>query len=439
MSASSIYLPVRLMGVSLLLSTMVYSGIAQSKQTLAAAHIEANRAGRRGLDAYEAGKFDVFLSEMRKASAIRNDHPRFIYKLACALALNGKSNEALALLERLAAMGLSMPAGKDQDFRSLAGTARFRSVCDRLDANSIASGSSETAFTIPGRGLILEGLAFDPQTNSWFASSIRERKILRIDREGRVLVFADRTAGLWSVFGIAVDSRRRILWAATAAVPQTADVLEADTGKSALVGFDIATGKVVHSLESTDGKSHAIGDVLLAPNGDVYASDGTGGALFVARAGRGRLDVLIPEGQLVSPQGMALTPDGARLIVADYVLGLCSVDLTTRSVERVPSPDSVCLPGIDGVTVSGNDLIVIQNGIQPHRVARVRMGKGFRTVEGLDVLDGANPVFDEPTLGVAVNGWFHFIANSQWSKIDGKGEIQSADAFRDTLVRKLKL
>lgn len=432
----------RVLTVCAVVGLMVGPSFSQSKPSkvsLAAAHAEANRVGRIGQEAYVAGKLEAYLVEMRRAFAIRPDHPRFIYNTASALALNGKSDEALRLVERLAAMGLSMPVEKDDDFASIASNERFRAACVRLASNAQPSGSGETAFSIEGRGLILEGLAYDAATRSWFASSVRERMILRVDASGTTSVFADRSMGLWSVFGMVIDPKRRVLWAVTAAVPQTEDVLALDEGKSALVGFDLTTGKVVQRLEPSDGRPYSFGDVTLASSGSLYVSDSKGGALLVARPGAKSLDVLLPEGQLVSPQGLVATPDSRRLLVADYALGLCEVDLRTRAVQRVATPDSVCLLGIDGVSLNGGDLVVVQNGIRPHRVARVRMRDGLRSVEGLDVLDAADPSYDEPTLGVVVNGWFHFIANSQWSKINGKGEMEPVDAFSDTLVRKLKL
>lgn len=413
--------------------------MAQTPAGLVASHSEAARAGKLGQEAYQAGRYDVFLAEMRRAFAARPDHPRIIYNLASALALNGKPDEALPLLERLAAMGLSMPAEKDDDFKSLAGQDRFRAVCAALGSNGAASGSSVTAVTIPGRQLILEGLAYDPASRTIFASSVRERKIVRVDSSGKSSLFADRSAGLWSIFGMAVDSKRRLLWVATGAVPQADGFTAADAGKSAIVGLDLTSGKVVHRLEPADGMPHSLGDVTLASNGNLYASDSTGGALFVARAGSKSLDVLVPEGELISPQGLVVTPDGSRLFVGDYSLGLCVVDLQTRKVSRVGTPDSVCLLGIDGLTMAGRDLIVIQNGIRPHRVARVRMTDGFKAVERLEVLEVGNPVFDEPTLGVVIDGWFHYIANSQWSKINAKGEMEPAETFKDTIVLKLKL
>ncbi len=412
---------------------------AQTPVGLIAAHSEAARAGKLGQEAYQAGKYDVFLTEMRRAFAARPDHPRIIYNLASALALNGKPDEAILMLERLGAMGLSMPAEKDDDFKSLAGQDRFRAACVRFASNSASAGSSIASMAIPGKQLIFEGLAYDPVSHATFASSVRERKIVRVDSTGAATTFADRSAGLWSVFGMAVDSKRRILWAATGAVPQTDGFTAADAGKSAIVGFDLSSGKVRYRLEPADGKPHSLGDVTLAPNGDLFASDSNGGALFVARATGTSLDLLVPEGELLSPQGLVVVPDGSRLLVGDYALGLCVVDLHTRRVARVSTPDSVCLLGIDGLTMSGRDLIVIQNGIRPHRVARIRMSDGFKAVEKLDVLEVGNPVFDEPTLGVVIDGWFHYIANSQWSKINAKGEMEPADQFKDTIILKLKL
>lgn len=410
----------------------------QSPGSLVAAHKAAAQAGSAAVNAHKAGKFDEFLSAMRVAYAQRPDHPRHIYNLAAALALNGKSVEAIQLVERLAHMGLSLPAETDDDFISLRTDARFVSACVEMERNAKPDGSSSVAFSIPGNGLILEGLAWDPGARAFFASSVHERKIIRIDKTGAASDFADRTSGLWSVFGMAVDPDRKLLWAATGAVAQSDGYTDKEAGMTALVAFSTASGKVVRRLEPSDGKKHTLGDVVCGPNGTVYATDSTGGAVFVARPGATSLEAIVEAGELLSPQGIAVTPDGGRLLVADYALGLCVVDLASRTVKRMPAPENTCLLGIDGLTRHGNDLLVVQNGIRPHRIARVRLNAGLTAVEGLDVLEVSNPRFDEPTLGVVADGWFHYIANSQWSKIGENGALAPLDQFRETVVLKLR-
>ena len=91
-------------------------------------------------------------------------------------------------------------------------------------------------------------------------------------------------------------------------------------------------------------------------------------------------------------------PDSPRL--SDYVGGLFRVRLADYNVERVVADDTISLFGIDGLYRRGNELIAIQNGIQPHRVAAFTLGKDGTSVTNARVLARNLPEFDEPTLGI---------------------------------------
>src|SRR4029453_14811577 len=54
--------------------------------------------------AYEAKDYFAFLENQRRAAELRPNHPRIMYNLAIAYALNGKSDEALKSLRTVADM-----------------------------------------------------------------------------------------------------------------------------------------------------------------------------------------------------------------------------------------------------------------------------------------------------------------------------------------------
>src|ERR1044071_3980210 len=66
--------------------------------------------------AYQEKNYASFLANMKLAADLRVNHPRLMYNLAAAYALNGKSNEALSLLKRATGMGLVFPIETDRDF-----------------------------------------------------------------------------------------------------------------------------------------------------------------------------------------------------------------------------------------------------------------------------------------------------------------------------------
>jgi hypothetical protein len=72
---------------------------------------------------------------------------------------------------------------------------------------------------------------------------------------------------------------------------------------------------------------------------------------------------LIPAGQIVSPQGIAVARNA--LFVADYAQGVYRIDLTSKRPVKLKAPSDAMLLGIDGLVRRGGQLIAIQNGAQP--------------------------------------------------------------------------
>jgi hypothetical protein len=79
--------------------------------------------------------------------------------------------------------------------------------------------------------------------------------------------------------------------------------------------------------------------------------------------------------------------------------------------------------GIDGLIWADGSLIGIQNGVQPHRVARHRLDPSLERVEEVTVLERGHPNFDEPTLGVRVDADLYYVANSQYRFVGDDGTL----------------
>ena len=397
---------------------LFFAGPASAQNPFA----EAGRHTRDAFAAYDRGDFAGFRDHLAAALRLRPNHPGLTYNLAAAHARNGERDEAVALLERYAGMGLVAQAGTDDDFESVRGDSGFASVLERLDANRQPVGTSTEAFRLADPRMIPEGIAYDPVTETFFVSSVRQRRIVRFDRADGERAFAP--AGeetLWSVLGLAVDAERRTLWAASAALPVTAGATEADRGSTGLFAYDLDTGalRARYLLPGTDGRA-SLGDLTVAPGGDVYATDGTGGMLYVLRHGADTLQPAVEPGVLVSPQGVCPSGDG-RLYLADYALGLFVVDPAARTLTPLPPPEGQTLLGIDGLACAGEHLLAVQNGVRPERVLRIDLdGDAVRSVA---VLEANNPRFDQPTLGVVVGDRFFYVGNSHWSRVDAQGVL----------------
>jgi sugar lactone lactonase YvrE len=273
-------------------------------------------------------------------------------------------------------------------------------------------GSVTVVFTIEDAQLLAEGLAYDAATGDFFVSSVHERKIVRVSPDGAVHDFVrPGQDGLLGVLGLAIDPRRRSLWALSSGIPESGELGPDEKGKAAVLEFDLANGALRERIDLWQpGRPHHFNDLTLDGEGHVYISDAAAGAIHQTGPGE-PLEVWLPPGVLKSPQGLAWSEDGRTLFVADYARGLARIDRLSRRVSWLRADDAV-LTGMDGlVRDRDGSLIATQNGLQPPRVIRIRVeGERPRVVT---LLMNA-PLVTEPTLGTIVGDDFVFVANAQW-------------------------
>lgn len=390
--------------------------------------------------AYKAKDYPTAIENFKKAAELIPDHPTLLYNLACVNALAGRKSDALASLSQVAEMGLVMPAEKDTDLDAIKDTPEFKLILKRFEASKAPVNNSSAGFTIHEKGLITEGLAYDPADETFFVSSVHKRKILAIGKSGDVKTFASEQDGLFSVLGMAVDAKRRLLWVASTAFPQMVNFKKEEDGTSALFKFDLRTRRLLkkYVLSNTE-KKHALGDLIIHSNGDVFATDSLSPAVYVIRPQRDEIELFLSDPRFGSPQGLAFSSDEQHLFMADYGTGLFDLDVRTKRVSHLAPLPGATLLGIDGLYFFKGSLIAVQNGVNPQRVVRVLLSRDLKRVEELEVLEANNPVFLEPTLGVIVKDTFYFIANSQWPLVDGNGKLAADDKLREPVVLKIKL
>jgi sugar lactone lactonase YvrE len=376
---------------------------------------------------------DAFLLHSRRLVELAPRSVGALYNLACAEALLGHAPEAAALLERLAGMGLAPDAAGDADFERVKALPALQQAFGRLAANREPVQRSEVAFTIPEKGLIPEGVAHDAVTGIFFVSSIRQRKVVQRDEEGRVRDFVPSGQdGLLAAAALAVDPARRGLWVSTMAVPEMSGFHEDQEGRSFVHEYDLDSGKLRRKLSPPVAEGR-LSDLAVGPNGELVVSDPVTGRVY--RLEGDALRVLVDRGPLGSAQGLAFAPDG-RLFVADYVQGPARVDVRTGEVRLLDAPADAAVTGIDGLVWHDGALVGIQNGVEPHRVVRLSL-EGDR-IASLQVLERAHARYDEPTLGVVAGGALYYVANSQYAAVRKDGTLDEA-RLREAVVLRLPL
>lgn len=276
-----------------------------------------------------------------------------------------------------------------------------------LLAFSAAADAPGTLFTVPAEHRLVEGIATDGDT-IW-VSSVLDRTIL-VRRGSRTSRFAMPKGTLYPM-GLAFDAGRGWLWIATDC-PELPGVAKCENG--ALVAVD-RRGRLKTKL--TPARGFHPGDVSVGAGG-VFVSDALNGAVYRLPPGEPSLATLIAPGVGRSAQGTALTPDGKRLIVADYGRGIASIDLQTGVRTLLPMPDGKPLRGIDGLTRVGDRYFTIYNGSSPASLI------GFRVTEAAieaEVVHRGAPLTD-PTQLAADGKRLLIVADAGWPAATKGGE-----------------
>ncbi|MDO8544673.1 MAG: hypothetical protein Q7S40_29885 [Opitutaceae bacterium] len=374
--------------------------------------------------AAEAKDFPVYLEKIEAAVALRPDFPQLLTNLAAAQVANERLDDALATLERLAALGMTASFDKAEEFAALRGRKEFDAVVRKFANNAHPIGRGEMAFSLRDVTGLIEGMAWRQKTGEFFFSDVHERAVWRRNKDNTLRRFTPEGDELLGVFGLAVDEGNGVLWAATAAVPVMRGHTAEQAGTAALAEIDLETGAVRRTIAvaagSGDQQPHLFGDVAVGTDGSVFVSDSVGGAIWRLAAGADKLDVFAQGSGFISPQGVVTLPDGGGLIVADRVNGFLRVEVPGGNVARLESPAGTTLIGIDGLALAaGGDLIAIQNSTSPKRVVRITLESGGAGVTSVTVLESGHLTMSAPSLGcIAQDGDFYFVGNAGWSRFD---------------------
>lgn len=368
--------------------------------------------------AYRAEDYAAMRKAAANAVAARPGYPGALFNRALAEVLDGDAGAALQTLGDLALHGIDFGVADMPEFEPLQSLAGWDSYSAAITELNEPRGDVATAFSHDVGDFVPEGIAVGPD-GELYLGSIRHGTIVRIGKDTQVLSEAE---GHWSVFGMRLDGDGG-LWVASASVPQYAGE-NAEPGRTGLFHMDLASGRIdVRSLLPEEEQALVLGDLVIAGEDTIYATEGLTGAVFRYSISATEFTEVLGPGMMRSAQGLVLDSSGKYLYVADYVGGLFRIELADNVMERVTAPDSISLYGIDGLYRHGDDLIAIQNGIRPHRVVALELSTDGLSVTASRMLAMNLPEFDEPTLGTVVGDTFYFVANSHWNRFDRDGNL----------------
>ena len=212
-----------------------------------------------------------------------------------------------------------------------------------------------------------------------------------------------------------------------------------DEGKSGIFKFDLKTGKLINKyLLSNEAEKHALGDLVLNKNGDVFATDSVSPYIYFIDSKQDKLDIFLKSDLFSSLQGLDFAPNEKIIFVADYSKGVFKIELETKKITQLKSAQNIMPIGIDGLYFHRGKLIAIQNGSNPQRVVNFELNPQITEITDFKTLESNHSDFNEPTLGVIIGKDFYYVANSQWELVSEKAELQT-DKLKNPVVLKVKL
>ena len=411
---------------------------ASAPQPLSNARDQLAEYRRQAHAARESGDKDGYLQAALKARDLLNNAPLAIESVARAYNEAGNSSQALASLTQFAEMGevdTAMLNGSDKIFASLAGSPGYKSILDRFVRNSAPVSSAEPALRLSDAGLVAEDIDYDPGSKSFLITSILEKKIVRVAASGAANDFA-HSPHQWPMLAIKIDSFRHLVWATEVALDGFTAAPKSDWGRSAVLCFDLSSGMLLQRVEGPS--TSALGDMVLAQNGDPILSDGNGGGIY--RLSHGAL-TLINGSDFISPQTPAALPDPNLILAPDYLRGIAILDLRNGHVQWLnhDQPPAVALNGADGLYFHRGSLLLTQNGTSPERVIRLQLDPSLSRILSTQIIERATPTLGDPTHGVVVGDTFYYIANSGWSELDDHGDIKPGARLTSARIMRFQL
>ncbi len=342
----------------------------------------------------------------------------------------GEGEGALASLAWLKARGHVFSARAQAQVPQLIGSSHADAARGLLIPSAEVITASTIFDKVQAEAGLIETVFLGPSGMAALATSVSARAVFVRGGEAEWIAFPIADAYALSGFVAAPDGSMG--WFASANIDSSPD----DPGR--FTGVYGLTGDFQKLVRIPAPAGVVVADLTVGPDGTVYASDPVGGGIYHARPDAAVLSALVAPGTFRSPQGLAVSADGARLYVSDYRYGLAMVDLASGKVARLASDVAAPLDGIDGLWLHNGELVAVQNGTSPMRIIALRLSDDGTRIIGHRVLEQAHPEWTEPLGGSIAGDALYYVATGQWDRYD-KGALRDGVAAIPTVIRRLPL
>ncbi|WP_299192774.1 hypothetical protein [uncultured Erythrobacter sp.] len=343
----------------------------------------------------------------------------------------GETDKLLEVLAWLQARGYVFSEGAQAQIPQLVGEDYGEAARALLIQQAeVIEASMVVAETPPEAGLV-ESVFAPSDEETYIVTSITSNSIwVKLSDADEWFEVALPTAN--DLSGIVSEPSGEIGWVASANLDDSEDGQELFTGLIAL------TGNPDNSPRVSAPEGAALSDLVWVGDGTVYASDPINGGVYAKPNGATELATLVPPGTFRSPQGSAVSEDGARLYISDYRYGLAIIDIASGEVSRLASDVPVLLDGVDGLWRHGEELIAVQNGTSPMRISAFTLSEDGTRITYARILEQAHSEWTEPLGGSISGDALVYVGTGQWDRYS-LGQLREGMEAIPTQIRRLPL
>jgi hypothetical protein len=334
---------------------------------------EWHECRQMALDAAAAGEYERFHDLAWRAiqTGPKNDSS-LMYLLARAQSLSGRPGDALVMLQRLAAMGVTTDASTNDDFRrvrnlpgwaELAKTGAADTVGLKAGATEAAGAEPRTTETAgvkrggaetagmkaspnetarskagsvenakePPEAVRFEtlpftpaGLAYDAVSRRFIVADRRARRLAVVDEFSRHVanLASAQSAGFGDIAALEIDPRQGDLW-----------VVSADGSRSTLHKLQLISGRALASYVPPEGSGIVdFVDVAATPDNGVLVLDRARHRIFHLRPKAAALELSFT---LPDDRPTTIAPAGDQVTYVAHAGGISRVDLSARAVTEL--------------------------------------------------------------------------------------------------------
>ena len=369
---------------------------------------------------------------LARLSALNPDSGDLRMALALNYASQGDKSKTYDLLLKMKEQGYGIDLKDDPRFEKVTGTEAWDYVVQNLQLNLQPFGEGKVAFELPKGDTLFESIVWDPKREKFLVGSVRDGQIRIADTKGKLTKFITPAdgSGLWSVYAMAVDADRDLLYVSSSSSLYFKGFRKEDFNKTGLFKFKLSTGKLLDKvLMPTNDGSHTLSSITVGKDGKVFVADGLRNEIYTLEGDA--LKLVIANPRLSSIRGIAVSGDGSTLYFADHALGIFGADLKAGTgFPLAHDTTKLVLGGVEGLYWYDGTLVAIENGMSPQRVIRLHLSKDGKSVSKMMPLDVANPAFELPTYGTVAGDDLYFIANSQKNLYGQYGDLKDKEALQ---------